>query len=219
MLGLGTAVAESTEMHLPVSGWQTCRSSRGVVGSAFGQVTRELIRQLTPQFVFMPSRLPVVTRSISSSCKLDEQPLAAQQLLAVFLYSPPGLMQVANARQNLPGWLAQAYEEIYGSAPAQPLQPQHQVAATNEPAMPDFGTFPGSLQELVGNRIHLNRILGLSNLYYIDPEDRENVTPANCTQLVDVILSAPESSLEAIYWETSEIAIGPWFVRAFRMSP
>ena len=41
------------------------------------------------------------------------------------------------------------------------------------PPQPDFGQFPATLQELVGNRIQLNRLLGLSNLYYIDPEDRE----------------------------------------------
>ena len=37
----------------------------------------------------------------------------------------------------------------------------------------DFGDFPNSLKELVNNRIQLNRMLGLSNLYYIDPEDEE----------------------------------------------
>ena len=41
------------------------------------------------------------------------------------------------------------------------------------PLQPDFGQFPDTLQELVGNRIQLNRLLGLSNLYYIDPEDQE----------------------------------------------
>ena len=200
---LGTAVAESNRDAL-ASFWLAAPADQveALWGSAFGQVTRELIRQLTPQFVFSAEQ---VARRDQINQQLMQaglqQPLAAQQLLAVFLYSPPGLMQVANARQNLPGWLAQAYEEIYGSAPAQPLQPQHQVAATNEPAMPDFGTFPGSLQELVGNRIHLNRILGLSNLYYIDPEDREicEELMGVRTQLVDVILSAPESSLEAIW--------------------
>ena len=55
------------------------------------------------------------------------------------------------------------------------LRQQHQPlgpASPAQPAAPDFGAFPSSLQELVGNRIHLNRILGLS-IYYIDPEDRE----------------------------------------------
>ena len=33
--------------------------------------------------------------------------------------------------------------------------------------------FSFNSSELVGNRIQLNRLLGLSNLYYIDPEDHE----------------------------------------------
>ena len=36
-----------------------------------------------------------------------------------------------------------------------------------------WSSFLNTLQELVGNRIQLNRLLGLSNLYYIDPEDQE----------------------------------------------
>ena len=31
---------------------------------------------------------------------------------------------------------------------------------------PEFGLFPSTIAELVSNRIHLNRLLGLSNLLY-----------------------------------------------------
>ena len=68
---------------------------------------------------------------------------------------------------------------------------------------PDFGEFPESLEALVGNRIQLNRLLGLSNLYYIDPEDQEI-----CQELLQMrrslaglIGSAPEQDLERI-WAT-----------------
>ena len=39
--------------------------------------------------------------------------------------------------------------------------------------VPNFGDFPSTLGEFVSNRLQLNRLLGLSNLYYIDPEDAE----------------------------------------------
>ena len=194
---LGSAIAEGNRDALATF-WLAAPSDQleGLWGSVFGQVTKELIGQLAPEFVFRPDQ---VSRRDQINQQLMQgglqQPLAAQLLLAVFLYSPPGLMQVANARQNLPGWLAQAYEEIYSSGVAQTRQPD---ASPVQPPTPDFGAFPRSLQELVGNRIHLNRILGLSNLYYIDPEDREISEELMDvrTQLVDLILAAPESSLE-----------------------
>ena len=198
---LSTAVAESNRDALATF-WLAAPSDQleALWGSSFGHVSRELIRQLTPDFRFSSDQ---VSRRDQINQQLMQRglqhPLAAQQLLAVFLYSPPGLMQVANARQNLPGWLAHAYEEIYLSDPTE--KPQPHVAAPAESEMPEFGTFPGSLQELVGNRIHLNRILGLSNLYYIDPEDREICEELMDvrTQLVDIILAAPEDSLESIW--------------------
>ena len=78
-------------------------------------------------------------------------------------------------------------------------------AASPDSALPnpDFGDFPESLEALVGNRIQLNRLLGLSNLYYIDPEDQEI-----CQELLQMrrslaglIASAPEQDLERI-WAT-----------------
>ena len=72
---------------------------------------------------------------------------------------------------------------------------------SSAPKAPDFGAFPGSLQELIGNRIHLNRILGLSNLYYIDPEDREIFEELRQVraQLADLIVAAPEADLQAAW--------------------
>ena len=51
------------------------------------------------------------------------------------------------------------------------LQPIPQTPSEPTPqSVPEvnFGEFPSTLQELIGNR-QLNRLLGLSNLYYIDP--------------------------------------------------
>ena len=49
---------------------------------------------------------------------------------------------------------------VVAATPSVPPQTQ-QVPETHLPE-PDFGVFPATLQELVGNRIQLNRLLGLS---------------------------------------------------------
>jgi hypothetical protein len=63
--------------------------------------------------------------------------------------------------------------------------------------------FPETLQELVHNRIQLNRLLGLSNLYYIDPEDQEILSELVQIrgQLADAIQRCPEADLERV-WAT-----------------
>ena len=66
-----------------------------------------------------------------------------------------------------------------------------------------LGFFPDTLQELVGNRIQLNRLLGLSNLYYIDPDDQEILQELRQVRLslIGAIERCPESELETI-WAT-----------------
>ena len=93
-------------------------------------------------------------------------------LLANFLYSPPGLLQIANAETQLPGWLLDDYRALYEQTLPNSTEPAA-CSACHRVAPADFGVFPSTLQELVGNRIQLNRLLGLSNLYYIDPEDQK----------------------------------------------
>jgi len=169
----------------------------------FGEATRQHIRQLQPASSFTPQQ--VALRDAINQRLLQggvQQPLAPQLLLTVFLYSPPGLMQVANPEQQLPAWLATAYQELYASSTAPPAGvPQASPAPVA--AAPDFGVFPPSLEALVGNRIQLNRILGLSNLYYIDPEDREILQELLQlrSQLADLIQRAPEPALEGL-WAT-----------------
>ena len=170
--------------------------------SYFGTVTSELIRTLTPSTSFTSDQ--VAFRDKLNS-KLQSggltQPLGPQLLIAVFLYSPPGLMEVANPHQNMPAWLSKSYLDLYSksqhSSLPTPVVPQQQPASD---AM-GFGPFPSSLHDLVANRIHLNRILGLSNLYYIDPEDREICQELLevRTQLVHLISLAPEVELESIW--------------------
>lgn len=168
-------------------------------GSPFGEASRREVRSLQTTTVFTAQQ--VASRDAINARLLQgglQQPLAPQLLLAVFHYSPPGLMQVANADQQLPAWLAAAYRELYTTPLAPQVAPPQPVAA---PPQPDFGAFPTSLEALVGNRIQLNRLLGLSNLYYIDPEDQEILQELVQlrSQLADLIQRAPEASLESIW--------------------
>ena len=81
-------------------------------------------------------------------------------LLALMPFYAPGNLKVEDAAAKLPAWLLELYRLRYepitnpvGSA-ASPAQ-----SANGHPSFSD--------------RIFLNRMLGLSNLYYIDPEDQE----------------------------------------------
>ena len=65
-----------------------------------------------------------------------------------------------------------------------------------------------NFQELIGDRL-LNRLLGLSNLYYIDPDDKEIREELQLReQLVRILLDADESSLKVILVLTLGIDLG-----------
>lgn len=175
--------------------------------SPCGQATCALVRQLNPQHPFTPDQ--VSTREqIGARLNQDglSQPLAPQLMLANFLLSPPGLLRINNAEQFFPAWLAAAYRELYepgGAAAAAPAQIPASIPPQSIPQPPDLGVFPATLQELVGNRIQLNRLLGLSNLYYIDPEDQEIRQELEQVRahLVEAIERCPEHQLEQ-FWST-----------------
>ena len=121
--------------------------------------------------------------------------------------TPPGLLTIANAETQLPEWLVSDYQDLYASdntvtAPSvSPPQQNASGAPATIPSQPDFGQFPATLQELVGNRIQLNRLLGLSNLYYIDPEDQEILQELQEVRLslIGAIEQCPEHQLES-FW-------------------
>ena len=86
---------------------------------------------------------------------------------------------------------------------------------------PDFGVFPETLHELVGNRVQLNRLLGLSNLYYIDPEDQEILQELRQVRLslIEAIERCPEGQLQKGFGlQILVIVIGLLFVREFKKS-
>jgi len=174
--------------------------------SPLGEATKALVRQLTPQSSFTNDQVNL-RNAIGQRLQAGfQQPLTIQLVLANWLYSPPGLMRIANPQQNLPGWLLPAYLELYEAAATAPA-PVAAISAPATPAtqlpQPDFGAFPATLQELIGNRVQLNRMLGLSNLYYIDPEDQEILQELRQIRLdlIAAVIRCPEDQLEQL-WAT-----------------
>ena len=188
--------------------------------SPLGQATKDLIKQLDTDTSFTSEQVNLrdaIGQHLQAGFK---GPNAIQMLLATWLYSPPGLMRIENPEMLLPDWLVNDYKEIYNTS--QPQQtglressveptPANNLNISNtvneqpvsELPSPSFGQFPSNLQDLVNNRVQLNRMLGLANLYYIDPEDSEIREELRKLRLEfsTAIQSCPEDQLESL-WST-----------------
>ena len=108
-----------------------------------------------------------------------ENPEGWAILLALFLFFPPNQLKVDDAAAKLPSWLHTLYAARYEA----PEQSPPSTTPTGQPAFED--------------RIFLNRILGLSNLYYIDPEDQEILQELREVRLqtVNLMLSSGRDEL------------------------
>ena len=84
-----------------------------------------------------------------------ETPEGWAVLLALFPFYPSNQLKVEDASAKMPGWLYSIYSSRY------------EVSDSSIPASSPTG------QPAFEDRVFLNRVLGLSNLYYIDPEDQE----------------------------------------------
>ena len=173
--------------------------------SPVGEATKSMIGSLNSDSVFSEEQV-AIRNAIGERLSAGLQaPMATQLLLANFLYSPPGLLKIANAETHLPSWLFSDYCSIYEqkSQTVTTTQAPEPVQPATDLPKPDFGVFPATLHELVGNRIQLNRLLGLSNLFYIDPEDQEILHELRQVRmsLIEAIERCPEQELQGI-WET-----------------
>ena len=73
--------------------------------SPLGEVTKAMVRSLKTDTVFNHEQMSLrdaIGKQLSSGL---QAPMAIKLLLANFLYSPPGLMQIADAEYQLPDWL------------------------------------------------------------------------------------------------------------------
>ena len=173
-------------------------------GSSLGEATKALIGQLHTDFPFTEDQRSARDHINKRLQQGLDRPGALQLLIAVFLISPPGQLQIADANRWLPTWLITSYTELYEPSESPQMVPA-QADADAVPAQPapqvDFGEFPNTLEELIGNRIQLNRMLGLSNLYYIDPEDEEILIELLQLrrQFASAIECCPEQSLQQLF--------------------
>ena len=175
-----------------------------------GKITRHLVSKLSHSYEFTSAQIEL--RNALNNCIGNmgfSDPYSHQLILALFLLSPPGLFKISNPSANLPSWLLVSYQELYEINERNITvlgEPDNHQDGNNEYLAlpnPDFGVFPNTLEELLANRVQLNRMLGLSNLFYIDPDDLD-ITAELITfrrSLSKLIDSAPESDLQRI-WAT-----------------
>ena len=177
-------------------------------GSLAGEATRELVAQLSTTTYFSDEQIALRNRMGAFLQQGLQQPGAIKTLIANFLFSPPGQLRIANPEANLPNWLLQGYKVLYENEEnvsfSRPIE-QSQSIPASENHRQQQGHFLDnksiSLQEFAENRIQLNRLLGLSNLYYIDPEDQEIKSELQTLrlELSKLILESPEERLESYF--------------------
>jgi len=107
-------------------------------------------------------------------------------LLALMPFYPPRQLKIEDAASKLPGWLLTLYSQRYAPTSDQGAIPQ-----------PGAQNSPPTGQPAFDDRIFLNRMLGLSNLYYIDPEDKEILQELRQVRLqtIDLLLSVGAEEL------------------------
>jgi len=128
-----------------------------LMASPFGRVYRLFLERSCRQ---SPSQAAALERRDQLSQALRASGFSTGQghglLLALMAFYPPGSLKVDDAPAKLPPWLLELYQQRYGASP------DPQAAAATPTGAASFS-----------DRIFLNRMLGLSNLYYIDPDDQE----------------------------------------------
>ena len=156
--------------------------------SVFGETTRLLISQLTPLTAFSSAELQLRAELFGVMRQGFNQPVAVKTMIAAFLLSPPGTLTISNPETKMPAWLLPTYRQVYEVTP-----PAEAPVITPSP--------PSTLQEFAASRIQLNRLLGLSNLYYIDPEDQEIRQDLQGLRMIlcQLILDCPPQELDGLF--------------------
>ena len=176
--------------------------------SRIGETTRSIILKLKPSGQFSAEEIELRDRLNEFLSQGLDQPATTQVMIATFLFSPPGLFTIQGPERYLPAWLISDYNTLYDNSdqdePELLSSPRHgnqAIQDLNHNEAPDFGVFPSTLEELNGNRLQLNRMLGLANLYYIDPEDNEIKAELEKLrqQFSKCILNCQEAQLESLW--------------------
>ena len=216
----GTTDEASLRNHL-VDFWISAPSDQieALFSLPVGENTIKLVKLLTDDYTFSDHQVALrneIGQYFGTNGLGD--PLSLQLMLANFLLSPPGLLKINNISDYFPSWFCSLYSYLYENSDSYPSESASQVSeslsSSPQPSLsispdtplpePDFGPFPSSLHDLLSNRIHLNRLLGLSNLYYIDPEDSDVMKELLEVRLnlSSAIFNCPESDLQHL-WSTA----------------
>jgi predicted O-linked N-acetylglucosamine transferase (SPINDLY family)/glycosyltransferase involved in cell wall biosynthesis len=116
-------------------------------------------------------------------------PKAINSLLSAMLYFTPGTMRIPDAKNRLPNWLINDYEQIFES----------EIAFNSDSG--SQSTSSQLLAEYISSPKFLNQLLGCVNLYCIDPTDESVILELRQLrkQLADFWLNVPSEQLETIY--------------------
>jgi len=171
--------------------------------SDLGITTTKLVSELHDKYIF--SQRQIEFRNSLNKFFQDNglsHPMSLNLMIANFLYSPPGLLHINNISTYFPSWFCQIYSMLYVDANPHNILSSSQPNDSSLPNLSiDTQPAPSSLAAVSSDRIYLNRILGLSNLYYIDPDDREILVELLEVRnhLVDLLLKEPETNLEDLF--------------------
>ena len=149
-----------------------------LLGSPFGRIFKLFLERCCTQGL-PGNEIEQRKQELSQKLRLSgfQGPEGQGLLLALMPFFPPQQLKVEDAAAKLPGWLLELYKLRYEPPTASPTAP------SGEPSFSD--------------RIFLNRILGLSNLYYIDPEDQEILQELRQVRLqtIDLLLGVNRDQL------------------------
>jgi hypothetical protein len=145
-----------------------------------------------------------------------EHPEAVKALLGAMLFYAPGQMQVRDAATRLPAWLVPDYQAVFAAPAASPAVPAAAATITTTPIAPTPTSptvptsppasppVPAALDPRFEDLVFLNRLLGCTNLYEIDPTDAETIADLRDMrrQTTELWQGLAGDRLEAVY--TSE---------------
>ncbi|PSB23189.1 hypothetical protein C7B69_14910, partial [filamentous cyanobacterium Phorm 46] len=111
-------------------------------------------------------------------------PKSVNALLGAMLYFPPGTMRIPEARNRLPQWLIEDYEQVF--------EPEATVKSESSSEL---------LAKYIQSPQFANQLLGCVNLYRIDPSDESVVLELRQIrkQLADFWLIVPSQQLQTVY--------------------
>lgn len=186
-------------------------------GGPIGQAHRLLLASILPALPLTPQEEGWKASLTHYLLDSFERPESPSVLLALLPYYDRACLRVADAKQQIPGWLLGDYAERCEPAladqlrqrsnrPALPGQmpatPTPSMASSDAPPLPDLAPLQGDdCMALITDAGFLGRVGGLINVYAIDPGDAEvkRELAAERRQVAQIWLDVETNQVEALY--------------------